>query len=134
MQRLTTIFLLFVSGLAMTQVRAAEYPQSTAGTIHTIKVVRGWCGNLAISTKVGYLKNEHCDYVKETVAYGYDGCTQYLNGGLLEDKVGKGYTCGATHVKSRVDGKQAVDEFVFVLDDSGRYVGTLPSYREIELH
>lgn len=106
---------------------------ANAGTIHTIKIIKGWCGNLAISTKVGYIENGSCHYQKETIPYGYDGCTQYLNGGLLEQKVGRGYQCAATHIKSNVNGSEAVDEFRLNLDKDGHYIGTQPPYSEIEL-
>lgn len=125
--------MLILSLSITTPVFATEYTQNYAGTIHTVKVIKGWCGNLAISTKVGYLNDSKCEYVKETTPYGYDGCIQYLNGGLLEDKVGIGYTCAATHIKSNVDGKEALDEFLMILDQKGHYLGTQPNYSEVEL-
>lgn len=114
---------------------AIEYQSKTAasGTIHTVKIVKGWCGNLGVSTKVGHIENGVCRYEKETVPYGYDNCTLNLNGGLLEGKVGPGYQCGATQIHSGFNGSHAIDEFRFVLDNEGHYIGTQPAYSEVEL-
>jgi hypothetical protein len=130
LKKITSIcaLLLCSSGIAY----ATEY-QATGGTIHTVKVTKGWCGNLAISTKVGHYVDNKCAYEKETQPYGYDGCTQTLNGGLLEMKVGRGYTCGATHIHSNVFGGEALDEYQFQLDTDGRYAGTNPAYSTVEL-
>ena len=122
---LTTLILLSAYS---TLTHAAEYQTALlAGTIHTVTVTKGWCGNLGISTKVGMIVDGKCAYEKETQPYGYSGCTQVLNGGLLEMKVGRGYTCGATHIHSNVTGSEALDEYKMILDNEGHYVGTDPS-------
>lgn len=128
--KIFSLFTLFI--IAATHVYAKDVANS-AGTVHTVKITQGWCGNLLVSTKVGNLVNGKCQYKKETTPRGYDDCTYYLNGGLLEMNLGKGYQCGATHIYSNLKGKDFFDEFEFILDINGHYVGSNPSNSEISL-
>lgn len=111
---------------------ASEY-QTSGGIIHTVTVTKGWCGNLGISTLVGKIVDGKCAYEKETQPYGYTGCTQYLNGGLLEMKVGRGYTCAASRIHSNVFGGEVLDEFKLISDNEGHYASSDPEYSEVEL-
>lgn len=127
---LTTVF--------STSAMAEEYEvQLTKNrTIHTVQVISSWCGNLALSTKVGKLdpQTKICHYEKETPAKPSDTCgPHYLNGGILELKVGRGYTCAATHVRSSVTGQEGLDEFKLVLNTAGQYVGSNPPTGEAVL-
>jgi hypothetical protein len=114
---------------------ATEYKPSQAliGTIHTIKLTKGYCSYLEVSTKVGNLVNRVCQYEKETPPYAYDTCTLKLNAGVLEVNAGKGYQCAATHIRSNVTGDEKLDEFKLIVNNDGHYIGSQPAYSEIEL-
>jgi hypothetical protein len=121
-----------------TSAMAEEYEVQSAKnrTIHTVQVISSWCGNLALSTKVGKLDTNTgiCHYEKETPARPSDTCgPHFLNGGILEQKVGRGYTCAATHVRSSVTGQEGLSEFRLILNSAGQYVNTEPSTSEITL-
>lgn len=121
-----------------TSAMAEEYEVQSAKnrTIHTVQVISSWCGNLALSTKVGKLdpQTKICHYEKETPARPSDTCgPHFLNGGILERKVGRGYTCAATHVRSSVTGQEGLSEFRLILNSAGQYVNTDPSTSEVVL-
>jgi hypothetical protein len=137
-KKVTLFLAIGLTAVFSTSAMAEEYEvQLTKNrTIHTVQVVSSWCGNLALSTKVGKLdpQTKICHYEKETPARPSDTCgPHYLNGGILELKVGRGYTCAATHVRSSVTGQEGLDEFKLVLNTAGQYVGSNPPTGEAVL-
>ena len=82
---------------------AAEY-------LHETQVVNSDCRNLSVSTRVGYMSNNTCVYVaQETPSRGYDICGPFqLNAFVLEQMVGPGYACAATHVHANATGKDGL--------------------------
>lgn len=131
---LTAVLIAIFSTSAMAEEYEAQLTRNR--TIHTVQVISSWCGNLALSTKVGKLDAHTgiCHYKKETPARPSDTCgPHYLNGGILELKVGRGYTCAATHVRSSVTGQEGLDEFKLILNTAGQYVGSNPPTGEAVL-
>lgn len=128
---LSSVFVSYV--LFSPQIFANEYHVGDSSIIHTVKIIEGWCGNLAISTKAGFIEKGECHYQTETTPYGYDGCMQYLNGKMLEKKIGPGYTCAATHIHSNTDGSEGLDVFNLILDGGGHYIGSMPAMGEVKL-
>lgn len=118
-------------------VYAQEYSiaHSNIDTIHTTTVVSSWCGNLAVSTKLGNKsENGQCIYFKETAASGFDTCGPFqLNSYFLEKNAGLGFNCAATHVHSNVTGYDGFDEYILILDDGGHYRNTQDSKGNVEL-
>ena len=114
---------------------ATPFQSFLSGSIHTIMISSSWCGNIGLSTKVGKLtKNNQCIYEKETEAHGTDKCgPHYLNGGELQNIVGSGYNCVATHAYSNVTGKEGFDEYRLISDENGNYIATYPNYGQIIL-
>lgn len=107
----------------------------SVGTIHTTTVTSSWCGNLAVSTKLGKKsENGACVYEKETNATGFDYCGPFqLNAYFLERNTGLGFNCAATHVHSNVNGRDGIDEYMLILDDQGHYIGTRNPTGHIDL-
>jgi hypothetical protein len=103
--------------------------------IHTTTLQSSWCGNLAVSTKVGKRDNSgKCIYQKETTAQGFDGCDPlHLNGGLLALNAGQGFNCAATHVHSNAMGSDGLDEYQLISDSNGHYVNTVANQGNIIL-
>jgi hypothetical protein len=115
---------------------AKEYAHSfTFGIIHTTTIQSSWCGNLAVSTKVGKLSDSgECTYLKETQAQAFDTCDPLqLNGGLLEQNIGLGFNCAATHAHSNVTGHDGLDKYTLILDSNGHYTNTTPNQGNINL-
>jgi hypothetical protein len=128
MKKFILFFLLFFSPLTFAQNNNVNDPN--ASTIHTTILKSNWCYNLTASTKVGTQTAEgKCNYTKETPPRPIEGgCKPLkLNGGVLQELVGPGFTCAATHVHGNVSGKDAVDEYQLIADAEGRYMGTHPN-------
>lgn len=117
------------------KVNAKEY-QIGNGTIHVTTLQNSWCGNLAVSTKVGTMtQSGKCMYVKETQAHGVDTCDALqLNGALLERNAGSGFNCAATHVYSNVTERDGLDEYTLITDNDGHYINTTPNRGNINLN
>lgn len=126
--------LLFVS----VNTHAKEYQTSkmTNSPIHVTTIQSSWCGNLAVSTKVGILTDSgKCNYIKETQAHGVDSCEALqLNGYLLERNAGSGFNCAATHVHSNETNRDGLDEYTLITDKSGHYINTTPTQGNINLN
>ena len=122
--------------LFSTALSAQEYAHSNAGTIHVTHAKARWCGNLGVSTKVGNKNtNGNCVYVKETPPNGFDTCGPFnLHGYRLEQIVGTGFNCAATHVHSNVFGEDGLDEYTLISDKDGHYIYTEPYENTIILH
>lgn len=129
----------FISVISISAVSASEYPMSeylrynTHRTVHAVHITSPLCV-MWLSTKVGKwdAETKNCIYEKETAAYSGDECGfRYLNGGILERKVGKNYTCAATHARSNMG--EGLDEFKLILNAADQYVGSEPSTGEIVL-
>jgi hypothetical protein len=103
--------------------------------IHTTLVTSSWCGNLAVSTRVGYTsENGGCIYVKETPATAYDFCGPFhLNAYFLEKNAGLGFDCAATLVHSNVMGQEGLDEYLLIKDAQGHYVDSSKHVGEVHL-
>jgi len=114
-----------------------EYSRSNTPTnsIHTVNIKSSWCGNILLSTLVGnYSEDGICIYKLETPQQGVDECGEYyLNGSALEEIVGLGYTCAATHAHSNVTGHDGYNYYKLSTDAKKHYVGTEPIYGEIDL-
>ncbi len=127
------ILILFFSAATAS---ASDYSnKQDPGYIHTTTLQSRWCGNLAVSTKVGKLSDSgQCIYQKETAAVGFDGCDPlHLNGGYLELNAGKGFNCAATHVHSNSEGWDGLDEYQLISDSNGHYVNTVANQGNIIL-
>src|SRR6185437_1040367 len=83
------------------------------GAIHVTTVKSSWCGNIAVSTKIGTMSDSgKCNYVKETPEQGFDSCGPFqLNGAFLEKNAGSGFNCAATHIRSNVTLHEGLDEY-----------------------
>jgi hypothetical protein len=108
---------------------------SKKGIIHMTTVQDAWCGNMAVSKKVGHkIKNGRCVYVKETAVRAYDTCGPFrLNAYSLEMNAGKGFNCAATHVYSNVTHHVGLDEYMLISDEEGHYIHTEPYERTLIL-
>jgi hypothetical protein len=129
-----TFFL--VSILFSNVMYAGEYSiQTNAGAIHTTMVKSSsFCANLAVSTKVGIKSgNGQCAYQKETTPDGFDSCVFYLNSYYLEQSIGLGFNCAATHVHSNLTDSDDIDEYQLISNGSGHYTGTNPSQGSVKI-
>jgi hypothetical protein len=130
---LLSVLFLFLINIPLSLAAKYHAPIYSMEPIHTTKIVEGWCGNLLINTKLGHIKDGRCDYEKETIANGYDGCEQKLDGWMLKQNAGPGYNCGATQIHSMVTGSNAIDPYLLISNTEGIYQNTVPSYAEIKL-
>lgn len=114
---------------------AKEYINHDDGIIHTTTLQSSWCGNLAVSTKMGKLTDSgRCIYQKETQVQGFDSCEPLkLHGGMLERNAGSGFNCAATHVYSNVTGHDGLDEYTLISDSDGHYINTVFDQGNINL-
>lgn len=130
----TGLFLICFFSVA---VHAKEYYVNNPnfGTIHITTLQSSWCGNLAVSTKVGKMTDSGtCTYLKETPVQAFDTCDPLqLNGAFLEKNAGLGFNCAATHVHSNVTGHDGFDEYTLIVDNNGHYINTTPHQGNINL-
>lgn len=132
---LKKIYILAICSFSVA-VHAQEYADSpNFGPIHTTTLESTWCGNLAVSTKVGKLSSSgKCTYLKETQVHPHDSCDALeLNGFLLQQDAGSGFNCAATHVHSNVTGLDGLDEYNLIVNSKGEFVNTTPSRGNINL-
>lgn len=115
---------------------AKEYQTGANGPIHITTIQSSWCGNLAVSTKVGILDSSgKCHYLNETQAHGVDTCDALqLNGAALEKNAGLTFNCAATHVHSNGTEQDGLDEYALISDSNGHYINTAPTQGNIILH
>jgi hypothetical protein len=127
-----SFFLLFIIS---TTAHAKEYQTGNNNPIHVTIIQSSWCGNLAVSTKVGNMTDSgKCNYIKETQTQGVDTCDALqLHGGRLEQNAGSGFNCAATHVHSDVIERDGLDEYILITDKNGHYINTTPHQGHINL-
>src|SRR6185437_11313117 len=104
------------------------YSQSSVHAIHKVNIMSSRCDNIMLSTKVGKLNNTlHCAYQKETTPRPYHFCGPlYLDGDRLEELVGQGYDCAASHARATLTQKEGFDEYRLSHNSDGHYVTTVP--------
>jgi hypothetical protein len=117
-----------------------EYSYSSVNAkniIHMTNIKSQWCGNISLSTLVGHHSADgSCVYASETPPHAVDHCGEYyLNGASLEGIVGQGYSCAATHAHSYSDNAEhdGYDYYNLLTDSESHYIGTEPTYGEIDL-
>jgi len=124
---------------------AGEYPDNTVSSvmpniIHATAVnfPNRSCIVLNISTRLGHLQHGNCQFETETPANETSPCDMApygvfrLDGTRLAEIAGKGWECGATHLKVLLGEKEILDSFKLISNDSGDFTGTEPGFGRAE--
>jgi len=124
-----------VLAICLLSIAVTAQASANSGLIHKTTTHYKQCFEMRFSTKVGNLVNGKCAYTKETPVDSRDDCDVELSGFRLQQEVGLGYNCAATHVQHQVDKKilDGLDEFKLVVNSEGEYVGSTPEAGDIYL-
>jgi hypothetical protein len=136
----TLVFITLALGAAsFSPIYAGEYA-ANGPDIHQTIVDLGQkqcCAEFNISTKMGHLVNNTCQYEAETPPMVASGCmvSPYgvfkLDGGVLESEIGNKWDCAATHLVTQIGSKEAVSAFKLIKNDQNHFVNSDPTATKV---